>query len=95
MRMYEILFFFMVGLTFYGLATLNFNILLPLLLLTIICLPMHGRSRQYIRFVTKYLRPVKFFTTQRIYEEDIPKDEVTLFSIHPHSVYGYGKNRAT
>ena len=86
------LFLFIVGLSFYGLVTLNFSILLPLGLLTIISLPIHGRSRKYISFVNKYLRPVGFFKTQRIYEEDIPKDEVTLFSIHPHSIFGYGSN---
>ena len=74
MRFFELIFFFMVGLTFYGLITLNFNILLPLLFLTLMCLPLHGRSRKYIHFINKYLRPVKFFKTQRIYEEDIPKD---------------------
>ena len=41
MKMHEILFFFIIGLILYGLATLNFNLLL---LFIIMCNPyMHGQ----------------------------------------------------
>lgn len=44
MKMHEILFFFIIGLILYGLATLNFNLLL---LFIIMCQPIHAWTEEY------------------------------------------------
>ena len=66
MRMNGPLFFFMFGLTFYKLVTMNFNIIL-LLSLTIMNLSFYGRSKKYIYFLTNIWKQPHFQSTKSLW----------------------------
>lgn len=91
MFMFQMGFFVVAGILFYAMVTLNWPVLLFFLGIVLIQSTVKGRSPRYIRFINNYLKPLKYFKKiERIYAEDIPEEETTLFAFHPHSVFSYG-----
>ena len=89
-RIVELVYFSAVGLVGYWVFTFNFKfVLLSLLICLLQSQFRRGRSHFFIRLVTNTLDLFGYFQVARYYEEPVPEDEKTLFSFHPHAVYGF------
>ena len=50
------------------------------------------KSQVFINLVNQYIHPLWYFKRfRRIYDEPVFEEKLTMFSYHPHSVFGYCK----
>ena len=92
MMFFQTVFFASVFLTGYWIVTLNWFWISVCAGLVFLQSFIKGGWTPYSKFVTDTLHAHKFFPSTREYEEAIPEDENTLFSMHPHGIFTYGKD---
>lgn len=86
---FQTIFFFIIGLSLYAVATFNYQLLLVLVIISLLQ-SFAKRSQTVIDIVNKYVKPTEYFNSfRRIYCEKIENDRAALFCFHPHSVLAY------
>lgn len=69
---FQILFYGVIFVLAYWIATLNWKMLLLSLVVSFLQSYTPGKNQKYINFVLDYMRPQEYFAVERHYEESVP-----------------------